>query len=91
MLATLFLQDMPKILNQLEHAINNKSFDNVKAVAHTIKGVAANVSGNSVSTVAAKIEVASLQGDGQSLFTLLPLLKQNFDALESCLSDYLQS
>jgi len=90
MLTTLFLQDMPKILDQLEQAIDTKSYDNVKAVAHTIKGVAANVSGHSLSTLAAQIEVASVQRDGQSLLTLLPLIKQNFSTLENCISDYLQ-
>jgi len=90
MLATLFLQDMPRILSDLEQAIDTKSYDNVKSVAHTLKGVAANVSGHSLSTLAAQIEAASAQCDGQSLFTLLPLLKQNFATLESYLSDYLQ-
>jgi len=90
MLASLFLQDMPKILNDLEQAIDTRSYDNVKSVAHTIKGVAANVSGHSLSTLAAQIEVASDQCDEQSLLSLMPLLKQTFTTLENCLSEYLQ-
>ncbi|MEY8205649.1 MAG: response regulator [Bermanella sp.] len=90
MLASLFLQDMPKILNQLEQAVDSQSYESVKAVAYTIKGVAANISGHSLSAVATQIEEASAQCDGQSLLTLLPLLQQNFAILEDHLSDYLQ-
>ncbi len=63
----LFLKDMPKIIFQLEEALSGGSFVEAKAVAHTIKGVAATLSGGTLTQLAHNIETSSDRCDQDSL------------------------
>ena len=87
----LFLKDMPKIIFQLEEALNSGSFIEAKAVASTIKGVAATLSGGTLTQLAHNIETSSDRGDKESLNQLMPELKQQYQALQSCIKQYLAS
>ena len=87
----LFLKDMPKIIVRLEEALRAGAFVEAKAVASTIKGVAATISGNTLTQSAYNIEVSSERCDQESLDKLMPELKQQYQALQTCIEQYLAS
>jgi len=60
-------------------------------VAHTIKGVAATLSGGTLTQLAHNIETSSDRCDQDSLNQLMPELKQQYQELQTCIKQYLAS
>ncbi len=59
----LFLEDMPSKLKELKLALSESNIKEIIEVSHTIKGVAANVSGELLREQAALIELAAKEGN----------------------------
>ncbi|MDO9543299.1 MAG: Hpt domain-containing protein, partial [Kiritimatiellia bacterium] len=59
-------------------------------LAHTIKGSAANASGNKLHAVALKMETACNAGDWQAAEALIPRLSRQFEMLERAMREYLK-
>jgi two-component system sensor histidine kinase/response regulator len=59
----LFLEDMPSKVDELKKAINGENLKEITHVSHTIKGVAANISGEQLCEQAEIIEIAARDGD----------------------------
>ena len=58
-LIELFLDDIPARLNELQAAIDEQNIEEIRRAAHTIKGVAANLSGLHLQQLAAQLELAA--------------------------------
>ncbi|MEH6347227.1 MAG: response regulator [Bermanella sp.] len=87
----IFLKDMPQIIVRLEEALRARSYMEAKAVASTIKGVAATISSGTLTQSASNIEISSERCDQDSLNQLMPELKQQYQALQTCIEQYLAS
>ena len=68
--------------------IENGNKEEAARLAHTIKGVSANLSLTNLRTVAANIEMESKAGNDCK--TLVPELKETFDKTIELLKDYLK-
>jgi PAS domain S-box-containing protein len=71
-LVTLAASTMPETIEALSLAVANREYDAVSAAAHSIKGLAANLSGLRVQSMANQIELAVKLGEEDKVATLLP-------------------
>lgn len=54
-----FVNDTPRQINEMQLAVASRDSERVRILAHTLKGAAATVAGNELSTLAASVELAS--------------------------------
>lgn len=80
-LRSIFIKNMPKLLEDLKEAINKKEIDSVYSYAHSIKGSAANMGGLAMSTVALEIETSARSGKIEESDILLNELEKQFELL----------
>ena len=88
-LIELFLEDMPSRMDELQRAYDALDIEMVRKTAHTIKGVAANISGMKLQTAAAELEAMAkqdqLDSNGNSIKNIsiaYELLKQRLQQYE---------
>jgi HPt (histidine-containing phosphotransfer) domain-containing protein len=72
---TAFLQDAPRQLAQLHARLAQQDLAGVSLHAHTLKGAAANVGGESLRRAACAIEQAASAGDSSAVSSALPALE----------------
>lgn len=60
-LIQIFIEDSPKMLRDLQTAINNKDLEQLSRVAHALKGMASNFSNSPVEQLAFQIELSGKQ------------------------------
>lgn len=86
-LATIFIEDSPELLRALQASVDAGDLSRAEHCAHGLKGIAANVGGVRVSSVAAVVEDAVRAGHLQlasaGVQTLATELDQLIDALKS--------
>ena len=87
-LINMFLDDMPKKIQQLKTAVEDNSVKDVRHFAHTIKGIAANLSGLELQAQSNTLEEAAMLGESEKFAELLPKLVDDFHALFICLEKY---
>ena len=71
-LAGLFIDDMPKRIEELKSAIEEENIESIRLTAHTIKGISANLSGLRLQELASELEAAAKQSDIQQVKQLVP-------------------
>lgn len=86
-----FLNELPDRIKKLEKAIIENNIKETALSAHTIKGVAANLSALKVQDIAMKIELAATQTDHVKLKHLLPEILKASKELNILLENYLTS
>jgi len=79
---TIFIDDMPKLIMQLEQFIDNGNVQGVERQAHTINGATANVGGEALREIAITIEKAGKAGNMDAARSQIQELKRRFDCLE---------
>ncbi len=89
-LIELFLEDMPQRVAELKQAIAEQKQDEARIAAHTIKGVAANLSGLSLQKLGAEMEADARQSDWSVLEQKLPELDKRYQQLADKLAQYQQ-
>ena len=77
----LFMEDIPLKVEELKSAISEGNTKEIRQISHTIKGVAANVSGELLREQAEFIEVAAKEGDLVKAQSHLPALCAAFEVL----------
>ena len=80
-----FLEDLPRQTQRLRTALEGGEYEQVARLAHTLKGAAANISGNSLRAVALDLEKAARSCDSARLHSLLPVLESQGLLLRSTL------
>ena len=90
-LIELFLEDMPQRVAELKQAIAEQKQDEARIAAHTIKGVAANLSGLSLHRLGAEMEADARQSDWSALQQKLPELDKCYRQLAEKLQQYQQA
>ena len=79
----LFIETMPKHVNNLKTAIEEKNLKNIKMEAHTLKGAAGNISAEKLANTAGLLEVTGKEGDISSAELLFPVMKEEYKELET--------
>ncbi|MEI7451101.1 MAG: response regulator, partial [Desulfomonile sp.] len=85
-----FLEETPKSMRALEDTIKKQLKDEAARWAHTIKGSAANIGGNQLRAVAARIEKACNAADWREAEALFPRLNKQFEFLEQAMRDFVK-
>jgi len=81
-IALSFLDDIPTRIEALRECLNAGDIKGTQRQAHTIKGAAANVSGNALSALAAELERASKAGEIETVRAGLEDLRVQFERLK---------
>ncbi len=86
-LFSVFIEDWPIQLKDIEEAINHSDFGRLKISAHRLKGSLGNLAANEAYNLAMKMEIAASQSELETVQHIYPnLVKQIhlvMDALES--------
>ena len=90
-LVNLFLGDMPERLESLQSEINSNEYESCGATAHTVKGVAANLSVMRLQEAATEIELAAKSQHTAELETLLETIKTVYEESENELKAFIQA
>ncbi len=88
-LVNLFIRDMKVRFNELNLYIEQANFKELTSVAHTIKGVAGNLSAKKMFESAKKLEAAGKNSDEKLVETLSQDLIEAYESLEPILESYL--
>jgi two-component system, sensor histidine kinase and response regulator len=93
-LANSFEKDGPQLIASLKSAIASSDRDSAKKLAHTLKGTAANLSGQRLSETALQIECSIMQENWNSVSKDLPRLEHQtielIDQLNKLIADELK-
>jgi HPt (histidine-containing phosphotransfer) domain-containing protein len=87
-LVAVFLDDMPKQLDELRMSLVRKDLAAVKVQAHKIKGATANVGGMMLSTTAHRMEKAVQEGAPQLLETIMDQMNAQYCLLRDKLRGF---
>ena len=74
----LFLDNVPKRVEQIRGAMDNGDLTEPERGAHSLKSSAANVGAQHLQKISSELELAALQGELQRVRDLLPKLEQAF-------------
>ncbi len=85
-----FLEDTKKLVNQIEHAIDQENFSAVQDHSHAIKGSAHSIGAVSLAQVASQIQDNVHTGILIGLPALYSELSHEFELTESALNKYLE-
>ncbi len=77
-----FLEETPKEIDELKIAIENKKFEVIVLLAHTIKGSSSNVGAVSLQNISYEMEQAGKEENIALLTTKLPILENEFESLK---------
>lgn len=85
-IVNLFVEDMPKRIESLLEASEIGDVDQLRQISHTIKGVAANLSGSKLQACAATIEKAAKEQELDKIRAEIPALQIRYEELISVLN-----
>ncbi len=89
LLINLFMDDIPQHIENLQRSIDDNQPDEASNLAHMIKGVAGNLSGQKVQQLAGALEAAGKHGDADRLHVLWPEFFEQYQQLHDCLQQAL--
>lgn len=84
-----FKQEMPERIKELKSAVNGKLDEEVRSIAHSIKGAAANISGIQLSSFAFQLEKAGKEALSEQYASLFNELELAFTALLESFSSFI--
>jgi len=87
-LVDMFVDSVPEQVSQLRAAISSEDLEEAKMIAHSIKGVAANLGGLVLQSRAAEMEQAAKDKDLDKLETSLPTIESELAELVLVLNNY---
>lgn len=87
----LFLDNMPKRIQNLAQSIAGQNKENAVREAHSIKGSAANISAEPLRAAAAQLEKNCQTNEWQAAERLLPELTDQYARLESALREFIST
>ena len=85
-----FILDMPQQVEQLEQAVADEDLPQVSSLAHTIKGIAGNLSGQRLQHLAAAMEQSASQGESEDLQRQWTNFAEQYRQLYLNLEEYTQ-
>jgi len=83
-----FLSDAPNQIKSLNESMEKENIEEVRRQAHTIKGMAANMSAEALREVAFEIEMAAKDGNLATVRESMKKMKQEFERLRKAMSTF---
>jgi PAS domain S-box-containing protein len=83
-----FLKDIPVQIEKLGRYVKNRDWENVKAVAHTIKGATGNVCAARIQRTALHMEEAAKSKNSAEVLNRLSELESNFSMTREAMREY---
>ncbi len=80
-ICSLFIEEAPKMMSELEKAIAGNDAEGVAAVAHRLKGAVSNFPHTGAIGLAAKLEMMARRGDFEAIPAVFNTLEQDIDDL----------
>ena len=77
----LFLEEAPEMLNEFEQYIINQETASAINAAHTLKGVAGNISALALQALCTEMEAMAKKGQNDQMLNALPALKSTYEQL----------
>ena len=90
-LIKLYLADMPARMNELSTQIEQERMQEVRDVAHTIKGVCGNLGMIRLQNAASELEVAVQDADQENISKLVPIIKAEYNKSADLLQDFVDT
>jgi len=87
----IFLEDTPKIMRELEQAIQKQQGNDAARLVHAIKDCAATIGGLKVCAVTVKVETACKMENWPEAEALIPQLSRQFEMLERAMREFLKT
>jgi len=87
-LIDVFFNENSARLTKLIQSIEDEDYEQVQLISHTIKGVAANLSGLKLQNIAAHMEIAAKETDLDRLKNLISDLQKASEELKKCFEGY---
>lgn len=87
MVIGVFIEDMPQQIEALKGAVKVQDTKEATRLAHSIKGAAANVGGESLQATALQLEEAAREGNLTDIAMVLPDLEEKFVQLTGILNE----
>jgi HPt (histidine-containing phosphotransfer) domain-containing protein len=84
-----FLEDLPQQVNRLKQSLEAGDAQSVHRQIHSIKGAAANISANSLVSLALRMEKAAAEGNLQSVTESLPALENQFGQFQKAVAEFI--
>ena len=84
-----FVEDCPRLLQQLDRAVQTRDAQALTTSAHELKGVAANLAAGRVTEIAKSLELIGRAGTTEGAATHLSLLRSETHALTAALHQWL--
>ncbi|HED35203.1 MAG TPA: response regulator [Gammaproteobacteria bacterium] len=89
-LLEVYISESSDSMVQLKEAVKNKKLEEVRLIAHTMKGVAANLSAMRVQFQAGVIEHAAYESRFEEVESLMPELENHVSQLLECFGEYIE-
>ena len=86
-LLDIYTEDFKERFNSLEKAIENKNFEEIREVGHSLKGSSANLSLLPLQEASSEMEMAGVERDIEKAKKSLILLQKEFEQLNNFLSE----
>jgi two-component system, sensor histidine kinase and response regulator len=80
-----FLEDFPEKMEKLTQAVGAGSSEDIRKIAHSIKGTTANIAAKNLSSAAARLEECAENGDLETAPGLLDQIETEFERLKNIL------
>ena len=90
-LIKLFLEDMPARIEDLASQVNQAHLEEIQQIAHTIKGVSANLGVMRLQSAAIGLEDAARNAEADKTRTLLPAMLIEYEKSEQVLQEFVSS
>lgn len=85
-----FLTDLPTRIEELGHCLETRNLEQVSFKAHSIKGLAANISAPRLEKLAATLEAQARDADLQTTEALASRLREEFASLQTVLEHWMR-
>ncbi|MFK8067875.1 MAG: response regulator [Gammaproteobacteria bacterium] len=82
------LENFPIQIDEIQQAVNDKDFDLVRRLSHSIKGASGNLAGSALQQLASKMEIAAYEKDDNEILNLMPQMEKACEQLIDCLMRY---
>jgi len=89
-LVEMFVEDIPKKLSELHKMVTDNDISGVRHTAHTIKGIAANLSGMTLQNATEELEVAAINNNSSNFKQFVSNIEKEINKFSEVLTLYLQ-
>ncbi len=83
-----FLGDVPQLIEEVKHKIDNGIEEDIERLLHCIRGAAANVGGERLMCIARELEHKALNDEFKIVQENIPLLQETFGLFKEVLNNY---